>query len=100
MDTKPRDRRNRRTLVVGVLGLGSIGVLGGIGLEIARLRSSAGGPTDRRDPVDGQTSTAAVNATRVPSERGADVTNNVVVGNGNAVGNGNVVGRSTAGAPR
>jgi hypothetical protein len=111
---------------VGLLGLGAIGVLGGIGLEAAKLRNPRR-PAELSDGVSGERSSAArdevngnrVNgnenavgndnlaikagqAVRVPGERrGAknDVENNVVIGNGNAVGNGNVVGRSTSVPP-
>jgi len=112
----PRDGKSRRALVWGLLGLGTLGVIGGIGLEAAKLRKPPEvpvPPTPAKTEVhvtanqvsgnknavgvgnkamDGTGSNNALEgaAKAVDDERSMRVTGNTITGNGNAVGVDNV----------
>lgn len=99
--THARDRKNRQALVWGLLGLGALGVLGGIGLEAARLRSPHEAPPPPEpkpeiqvtgNDVSGSGHAVGVGnsvngpATTADEARSVSVSGNTITGTGHAVG--------------
>ena len=101
--THTRDAKNRRALIWGLLGLGTLGVLGGIGLEVAKLHAATAASSAPTRPdiqvngnrVGGKHNTLGVgnsiagSAKAVGDTGNVSVNGNTITGNGNAVGVGN-----------